>query len=98
MTVGVLRITMIVPGSRSLKEKRHALRSLKERIRHRFNVSIAEVEAEDLWQRAVLGVAHVANDADHVRSVLDEVANHCRNAPDAEFVDAEMELTNTEGE
>ena len=55
MVIGLLMLDLHFPGARSLKDKRQALRSLETRIRNRFNVSLAEVEHQDLWQRARLG-------------------------------------------
>jgi uncharacterized protein YlxP (DUF503 family) len=57
MTVGIARITIFIPDSHSLKEKRMVLRRVKDRTRQKFNVAIAEVEENDVWQRGVLGLA-----------------------------------------
>jgi uncharacterized protein YlxP (DUF503 family) len=62
VVVGLLRIELTIPSADSLKAKRMALRSVKDRIRKNFNVSIAEVEDNDEWQSAVLAVALVSND------------------------------------
>lgn len=69
MHVGVMRLSLEVPGARSLKEKRQVVRSFKERVRARIGVSIAEVAHQDKLQRATFGVAVVSNDA----AVCDEV-------------------------
>jgi uncharacterized protein YlxP (DUF503 family) len=74
MFVGVLRLVLHLPASGSLKSKRHLLRSAIDRIRARFNVSIAEVAENDLWQRSVLGVTAVGNDHAFVNETLDKVA------------------------
>jgi uncharacterized protein YlxP (DUF503 family) len=73
MNVGILQLELEIPGSASLKEKRGVVKSLKERLRHRFNISAAEVDQQDLWNRAVLGVACVALDARAARETLDSV-------------------------
>ena len=73
MVVGTLRFVLQLPGSASLKAKRHELRKVIDRIRARFNVSIAEVGDNDLWQRATIGVAAVGNDRAFVNEVLDKV-------------------------
>jgi hypothetical protein len=73
--VGVLRLTLHLPTPGSLKSKRHLLRSAIDRVKARFNVSIAEVGANDLWQRAVVGVAAVGNDRAFVNESLDKVAD-----------------------
>jgi uncharacterized protein YlxP (DUF503 family) len=92
MVVGVLRLTLVVPGARSLKEKRHALRKITDRVRARFNVSIAEVGENDVWQRAVIGVAAVANDRSFVNEVLDKVVRDVQTLGVAEMVSREMEI------
>ena len=73
MIVASLVMDLQVYGCQSLKDKRHVVRGLRERIRSKFNVSVAEVDCQDLWQRAVLGVAVVAADGRFAREVLDKV-------------------------
>ena len=92
MVVGVCTIDLYLPGIGSLKGKRQVLLSLKERIQGKFNVSIAEVDGNDLWQRAVLGVACVANDSRYVNQVLESVLNVVRTNPSVELVRHHMEL------
>jgi uncharacterized protein YlxP (DUF503 family) len=86
MLVGVLRLTFHLPEARSLKEKRSRVKRFKERVRNRFDVSIAEVASQDLLQRAVFGVAVVSGDAHVCDAVLAKVA-------DAAATDEEMVLT-----
>jgi uncharacterized protein YlxP (DUF503 family) len=74
MHVGVLRLTFHLPGSRSLKEKRSSVRRFRDRVRGRFDVSVAEVGGQDLLQRAVFGVAVVSGDPAVCDSVLAGVA------------------------
>jgi hypothetical protein len=74
MFVGVLRLTLHLPDPGSLKSKRHLLRSTLDRVKARFNVSIAEVAENDLWQKSVVGVAAVGNDHAFVNETLDKVA------------------------
>jgi len=74
MFVGVLRLTLHLPDPGSLKSKRH-LRSAIDRVKAKFNVSIAEVAENDLWQRSVVGVAAVGNDHAFVNESLDKVAD-----------------------
>lgn len=73
MVVGVSTWELSLPGCRSLKEKRMVLRSLKDRIRHRFNVSVAETRHQDVWTRAEITVALVATDGRFADSVLTKV-------------------------
>jgi hypothetical protein len=89
VTVGIARLTFFIPDSHSLKEKRMVLRRVKDRVRQKFNVAVAEVEENDVWQRAVVGLALVGNDRRFVETALDEVVR---------FVRAEVEVTNAERE
>jgi uncharacterized protein YlxP (DUF503 family) len=75
MFVGVLRLALHLPSPGSLKSKRHLLRSAIDRVKARFNVSIAEVAENDLWQRSVLGVTAVGNDHAFINETLDKVAD-----------------------
>ena len=80
------------PGARSLKDKRQALRSLETRIRNRFNVSIAEVEHHDLWQRSRVAVVSVNTDHSHLESTLDSVAGEAGHARNVMLVDSHVEM------
>jgi uncharacterized protein YlxP (DUF503 family) len=73
MVVGVLRLELHLPENHSLKGKRSVLRAIKARVQNKFNVSIAECEDHDLWQRSVLGVSQVGADEPHVDSCLRQV-------------------------
>lgn len=75
MFVGVLRLTLHLPDPGSLKSKRHLVRSAIDRVKAKFNVSIAEVAENDLWQKSVLGVTAVGNDHSFVNEALDKVAD-----------------------
>jgi len=75
MFVGILRLTLHLPEPGSLKSKRHLLRSAIDRVKARYNVSIAEVAENDLWQRSVVGVAAVGNEHAFVNETLDKVAD-----------------------
>lgn len=90
MTVGIARITLYLAGSHSLKEKRMVVRRVKDLVRDKFNVSIAEVADNDIWQRAVMGIAVVGNDHRFVESALDEVLRFVRSK--AEVTGEEREL------
>jgi uncharacterized protein YlxP (DUF503 family) len=74
VVVGLLSIELHIPGARSLKEKRMVLRGVKDRIK-KFNVAVAEVEYQDLWQRSGLSVATVSNDERHADQELAAVVN-----------------------
>lgn len=73
MVVGTLRLEIHLPASDSLKAKRSVLNHVKERVRHRFNASIAEVGHQDLWQRTTLGVAVVGEAAPVLDRALHEI-------------------------
>lgn len=75
MFVGVLRLTLYLPEPGSLKSKRHLVRSAIDRVKAKYNVSIAEVAENDLWQKSVIGVAAVGNDHAFVNESLDKVAD-----------------------
>jgi len=78
-----------VPESRSLKTKRAALRPVVEGIRNRFHLSVAEIDHQDRWQRAAIGVAVVAPTDGQVRAVLESVERFVATAPDVELLDVE---------
>ncbi len=70
MVVGIVRVELFVPGAQSLKDKRQVVRSIKERLRERVHASVAEVDHQELWQRAALGIAVVGADGGQVREML----------------------------
>jgi uncharacterized protein YlxP (DUF503 family) len=92
MIVGSLRVRLLLRESRSLKDKRQVVRSIKDRLRNRFNVSVAEIEEQDHLQLAVLGFAMVSNEARHVRTTLDQIVQALRSHPVAELIDHEVEV------
>ncbi len=73
MFVGIVRIELHLPGASSLKDKRAVVRALKERIRHRLHAAVAEVDHQDLWQRAALGVSVVSGERRQVAEMLQAV-------------------------
>ncbi len=92
MVVGVCTVELWIPESQSLKDKRRILHSVKDRLRGKFNLSIAEVDGQDLWQKAVLGMACVANDGGHVEQVLEQALNVIKSMPTIEVVRVHREL------
>ena len=92
MTVGTCRVELQIPANASLKGKRQVLRSIKDRVRNRFNVSIAEVDRLDDWQRATVGIACVSNDARFADEVLSKVVNLIEASPDALILDYEISI------
>ncbi len=92
-TVAYLSLELRLPGNGSLKGKRGIIKSLLARLRQEFNVSVAEVEAQDAWQRAVVGVACVSASPDYAQGLLQAVADavtHWRL--DCDVVDYDIEL------
>ena len=92
MIVGSLKVRMLARESRSLKDKRQVVKSIKDRLRQKFNVSVAEVDAQENRQLIVLGLAMVSNEAYHVRTALQEIVTALRSHPVAEFLDHELEV------
>ena len=92
MVVGLCTVELFISESQSLKDKRQVLHSLKDRLRGKFNLSVAEVDGQDLWQKAVLGMACVANDGGHVNQVLEQALNMIKAMPAVEIVRTQREL------
>lgn len=90
--IGFMVLVLHIPQARSLKDKRHVLKSLIDTVHRRFNVSIAEIEDQDLHQRATLGVACVANDQAHAHRVLESVRSMVEATTDAILCDVTVEM------
>ncbi len=73
MIVGIMKIEIYISGSRSLKDKRKVIKSIKDKIRKNFNVSIAETDYQDKWQRSLLGISQVANDTAYIARNFDSI-------------------------
>ena len=92
MTVGILTVTLLIPESFSLKDKRSVLQGLKARLRQDLNVSVAEVDHQEEWNRATLGIAAVGTDGTFVRKVCDEAVARIRREPRVGISGRELEL------
>ncbi|MDF2539386.1 MAG: hypothetical protein K0S76_2407 [Herbinix sp.] len=92
MVVGVVKIKIHTPWVHSLKEKRMVVKSLSAKARNQFNVSIAEVEDQDLHQSVVLAFACVAGDTAHADSICDNVLNFLENNTEGDIVSIEREI------
>ena len=92
MTVGTLRVELLIPEANSLKDKRSVLRSLKDRLRLKFNIAVAETEATNVWRRATIGIAAVGTDSRRVNSVLSNVVNFLRGFRRVQLIDYELEI------
>jgi len=74
VTIDLLTLEIHIPDARSLKDKRQVLRSLKDRLRARFNVAVAELEHQELWQRSRVGVVSISGDGKHLEESLEAIA------------------------
>ncbi len=92
MFVGVARWELHLAHCQSLKDKRRVVKSLKDRLRQRFQVSAAEVDHQDVWQRASLAAAIVSGDAAHAESVLASCDRMVQSEPLAHIITSEMSL------
>lgn len=92
MLLSTLKVDLLLRESRSLKDRRRIVNSLKARIRSRFNVSIADVSEQESWQRAVLGVAVVSNDGRFANEVLSKVFRLIESEPRVEVVGQVLDL------
>ncbi|GAC1622273.1 MAG: DUF503 domain-containing protein [Candidatus Acidiferrum sp.] len=73
MPVGLLTLELHIPDAQSLKEKRQVLRSLKDKLRRQFNVAVAELDHQDVWQRSVVGIVTLSNEDRHVQEALQKI-------------------------
>jgi hypothetical protein len=90
--VALERFDLRIPACGSLKEKRHVVKTLTNAIRSKFNVSVAEVDHHDLWQRTTLAVAVAAGEGYHAKRVLHEVEKLVDRWAEVELIDAELSL------
>ncbi len=97
MHVAVVQLELHIPTSRSLKEKRAALRPIVEGIRHRFQLSVAEVGYQDKWQRALVGMAVVSDSYAHAVEVVDAVERWVWSKPEVEVTRFEREWVGAGG-
>ena len=92
MVVGICQLDIFIHGNYSLKGKRQILRQVIERTKNKFNVAIAEVGDNDLWQRAKVGFSVVGNDTRFVNSCLDTIKNFIENLTIVEVLNADWEI------
>jgi uncharacterized protein YlxP (DUF503 family) len=90
-TIGVVTLELRLEESHSLKEKRHVVQSLKDRLRNKFNVSVAEIDHQDTWQRATLAAVTVSSDHTHAAKVLQSVEDDAAAMVGKVLVDATVE-------
>jgi uncharacterized protein YlxP (DUF503 family) len=93
MNVGVAKVSLRIPENMSLKGKRQVIKSIIGRVRSRFDVAIAEVDDNDVWQLATIGICAISNNKRHSNEVLSKVVNFIENGHfDAEILDYSIEI------
>lgn len=92
MIIGTVKVYMNAGWVHSLKEKRMVVKSIVEKVKNKFNVSIAEIEDQDLHQSIVLGVACVSNDTKHADSTIQKVINFIEDNSEAMLIDVQVEI------
>ena len=92
MIIVAAMITLLIPENDSLKGKRRVVKSLIERVRHKFEAAVAEVGDNDLWQKAKIGVALVGNDSHLLEARLQQIMKFMENLHLAEIIDSQVEL------
>jgi uncharacterized protein len=92
VTIGLLQIDFLIPGSRSLKEKRRAMNSLKQRLRNRYNCSVAETDFKDMWNKSHLAICVVSDVAAHVDSQLNEIVRYASQDRSVQIMQYETEM------
>jgi uncharacterized protein YlxP (DUF503 family) len=92
MPIGLLTLEIYIPDARSLKDKRQVLRSLKDRLRARFNVAIAELAHQETWQHSLVGVVAISANQRHLEDSLEKVANESERMLGRDLVGSSLEV------
>jgi uncharacterized protein YlxP (DUF503 family) len=92
MAIGLLTLEIYIPDSRSLKDKRQVLRSLKDRLRGRFNIAVAELDHQDNSQRSQVGIVSISNDATHLEQSLRTVLNEAEELLGRDLARHDLEI------
>jgi len=92
MTIALLQLDFLIPGARSLKDKRRVMKSLKQVLRNRYNCSVAETEFHEQWGRARLSVCVVSNESRHANEQVNEIARFASSKDGAELLDYRIEM------
>ena len=90
MVVAILKITLFIPQANSLKDKRRVIKSVKDRLRNGFNVSIAEIGDQDIWRSAKLGVAVISENSSYANGVLSRIQDIMGSVKDAVLTGCEL--------
>ena len=91
MPIGLLTLEIHIPDARSLKDKRQVLRSLKDRLRANFNVAVAELEHQELWQRSRIGVVSISGEGKHLEDSLQAIAQESERVLGRDLVSQHIE-------
>jgi uncharacterized protein YlxP (DUF503 family) len=94
MVVGTLIIEFRLHDNRSLKGKRKVVRSMVDKVKHKFNVAVAEIGSNDKWQKIELGISTVGNDRRHIDASLNNILTYLESLYLAEIVDSKAEILN----
>ncbi len=94
MVVGILKIELHLHDNRSLKGKRKIVKSMVDKIKHKFNASVAEIGSNDKWQKIELGVSTIGNDRRHIDASLNNILAFLESLYLADIVDAKTEILN----
>ena len=92
MVIGVSRVEVFMPENHSLKDRRQATKRIVEKTKGKFNISIAEIESTNLWQRATIGFAVVGSKTDHVHAAIENVHNYIESMYIGKIIDTKMEI------
>ena len=92
MPIGLLTLEIHIADARSLKDKRQVIRSLKDRLRAHFNVAVAELDHQELWQRSTIGVVTISSDAQHLEKSLQAILAASENALGRDLEGSEIEV------
>lgn len=92
MRIGICVVELYMPGITSLKGKRSVVKSVKEKLKNRFNVSVAEIDSLDLHQRTTIGIAMVGNDSRKLNSELDKIVDHVEEMHVADLIHHQIEI------
>ena len=92
MNIGLLKVSLFIPGASSLKDKRQVIRSLISRLKNKFNIALAEIDAQDLHQRCELGIVSINTSHQELQRTLDYVLSFIGNNPDSQLMEVETEF------
>ena len=93
MNTGICKLKLHIPENQSLKGKRRIVKSIISKLRNQYNISIAEVDDQDLWQLATLGISCVSNNGQHIDETITNIINFiAHNYPELEIVSQEIEI------